>query len=110
VKVAGLTASVSTHRDRRAPYRFTVSGRVRLPAGLGVSACKGGRVSLQTKVGAKTISTRRATLRANCTYRVTVAFHASRRLGNGRLTMRVRFQGSSRLKPAGPRTLSVRAG
>ncbi len=110
VSVAGFTARISPRRDRRAPYRFTISGAVRRPAGIAASACKRGRVSVQTKVGSKTISTRRVTLKSNCTYRVAVTFSNRQRLGRGRLTLRVRFLGNARFKPAGPRTLSARAG
>lgn len=110
VSVAGFTARVAPRRDRRAPYRFTVSGGVRRPAGIGASACKGGRVSVQSKVGKKTISTRRVTLRPDCSYRISVTFRNKRRLGRGRLTLRVRFLGNARFKPAAARTLSARAG
>jgi len=110
VKVAGFTARVSPRRDRQAPYQFTVSGVVRRPAGVAASACKGGRVSVQTKVGTKTISTRRATLRSDCSYRVALNFAVRSRLGGGRLTLRVRFLGSDRFTRAATRTLSARAG
>ncbi len=110
VSVAGFTARVTPRRDRRAPYRFTISGGVRRPAGVSASACKGGRVSVQTKVAKKTVSTRRVTLKADCSYRVSVTFMNKRRLGRGRLTLRVRFLGTARLKPKTARTLSARAG
>ncbi len=110
VSVAAFTARVSPSRDRRSPFRFTVSGAVRRPAGIAASACKGGRVSVQTKVGSKTVSTRRTTLRSDCSYRVALTFSNPRRLGRGRLTLRVRFLGNDRFKPAATRTLSARAG
>lgn len=110
VSVAGFTASVAPRRDRRAPYRFTVGGRVLRPGGISAAACKGGRVSVQSKVGNKTISTRRMTLKPDCSYRVSVTFRDRRRLGRGRLTLRVRFLGNARFKPVPARTLSARAG
>ncbi len=110
VSVAGFTARVTPRRDRRAPYRFTINGGVRRPTGVSASACKGGRVSVQTKVAKKTISTRRVTLKTDCSYRVSVGFSNKRRLGRGRLTLRVRFLGTARLKPKTARTLSARAG
>lgn len=110
VSVAGVTATVRPRRDRRIPYTFTVSGRVRRPAGIGASGCRGGRVSVQWKAGTKTISTRRVTLRADCSYRARVTFRIKRRLGRGRLTVQVRFLGSDRFKPASARRLSARAG
>ncbi len=110
VEVAGVTARVTPRRDRQAPYRFTVSGSIRRPAGIGASACKGGRVSVQWKRGARTISTRRITLKSDCTYKIQVTFRVKRRLGSGRLTARVRFLGNARFKPASARALSARAG
>jgi len=110
VKVAGVTARVTPSRDRRAPYRFTVSGRILRPAAIGASACHGGRVSVQWKLGARTISTRRVTLKSDCTYRVSVTFAIKRRVGSGRLQAKVRFLGSDRFAPASARTLSARAG
>ncbi|MEJ7787828.1 MAG: hypothetical protein WKF96_23745 [Solirubrobacteraceae bacterium] len=108
--VAGVTATVTPRRDRRAPYTYTVSGRVRRPAGIGASGCRGGRVSVQWKAGTRTISTRRVTLRADCSNRARVTFRITRRLGRGRLTVQVRFLGSDRFKPASARRLSARAG
>jgi len=110
VKVAGVTARVTPSRDRTAPYRFTVSGRILRPATIGASACKGGRVSVQWKLGTRTISTRRATLKSDCTYRVSVTFAIKRRVGSGHLRAKVRFLGNAGFKPASARTLSARAG
>jgi len=110
VKVAGVTARVTPSRDRTAPYRFTVSGQIRRPATIGASACKGGRVSVQWKLGTRTISTRRATLKSDCTYRVSVTFAIKRRVGSGHLRAKVRFLGNAGFKPASARTLSARAG
>ena len=105
-----VTASVTPRRDRRAPYPFTVTGRVSRPAGISASTCKGGRISAQWKVSGKTISTRRVTLRSDCSYRIRVTFRVRSRLGDGKLTLRVRFLGTARLKPASARTLSTRVG
>jgi len=112
VAIRGITARVSPARDRRAPYRFVVSGAILRPAGVGTSACKGGRVSAQFKTGAgKTISTRRDTLSStSCSYRITVTFQNRRRLGSGRLKVRVRFLGSDRLLPRAAITRTMRAG
>ncbi len=112
VKVAGVTARVAPARDRRAPYRFTVSGRVLRPTGIAASACRGGRVSVQWKAKAakRTISTRRATLKPDCGYRIAFTFSARRRLGRGLLKVQVRFLGTARLKPAAARALTARAG
>ena len=111
VKVAGLTAHVRPTRDRRAPYTFTVTGAVKRPAGIGPSACKGGRVSAQWKtIAGKTVSTRRATLSSSCTYRIRVTFANRRRLGSGRLKVIVRFLGTARLERRSAGSRLARAG
>jgi streptogramin lyase len=110
VRIRSFSARVSPRRDRRAPYRFTISGRLRTPAGIGPSACRGGRVLLRATAGRRTVSTRSVGLRSNCTYRVAVTFRSRRGLGSGRLALRVRFLGSSRFRPARTRTLFARAG
>jgi len=109
VNVAGVTAQVTPRTDRRAPYRFTVRGSVRRPVGISASACRPGRVAVQWKAGAKTISNRSVSLRADCSYRLGVSFASRARLGrSGRLTVRVRFLGNARFKPASSPRLSTR--
>jgi hypothetical protein len=106
-----LTARVSPARDRRAPYRFTVSGRLVRPSGVGSSACRGARVSAQWKtIRGKTVSTRRATMTSSCTYRITVTFRSRSRLAGGRMKVRIRFLGNPRLQALPFRELRARAG
>lgn len=110
VKAKRITAKLRPKRDRRAPYRFTVAGRVTLPSGLTrAQGCGQGRVSVQYKAGRKTISTRRARLTQSCTYRSTVRFKNAKRFGGRRkLTVRVRFLGNDRLRPERVKTLAPR--
>lgn len=110
VKAARITATLRPSRDRRAPYRFRVTGRVTLPSGVTpAQGCGQGRFSLQYKAGRKTISTRRASLTRGCTYRSTVRFRNRKRFGKRtKLTVRVRFLGNDRLRPQAVRTLRPR--
>ena len=110
VKAQRITARLRPSRDRRRPYRFTVSGRVTLPAGVTpAQGCGSGRFTVQTKAGRKTISTRRTTLRRTCTYKVRLSFKNRKRFGRRtRLTVRVRFQGNDRLRAQTVRTLRAR--
>ena len=109
VNVAGVTALVTPRTDRWAPYRFTVRGSVRRPAGISASACRPGRVAVQWKAGRRTISTRSISLRADCSYRLSVSFASRSRLGtSGRLSVQVKFLGNERFKPASARRLSTR--
>lgn len=94
--VAGITGAVTPARDLRAPFVFRTAGRLRLPpfvtAALG---CADGQVSIQVKAGSKTISTRRADLRRDCSFSSTVRFaDRSRFTRNGRLRFTLRFTGN----------------
>jgi hypothetical protein len=94
--VPGITGSVTPARDRRAPFTFRTTGRLRLPAFVTPAlGCADGQVSIQVKAGAKTISTRRADLRPDCSFVSTVRFADRRRFTrNGRLRFTLRFTGN----------------
>ncbi len=110
VRALKITAKLRPRRDRRRPFRFTVSGRVVLPPGLRRGrGCGQGRFSVQYKAGGKTISNRRPALRKSCRYRSTVVFRSRKRFSRrSRLTVRVRFHGNDRLRPQRVRTLRPR--
>ena len=107
-----LGASVTPARDRSAPFRFTTAGRIGLPSTVTrTQGCGAGTVSVQIKAGSRTISTRRSTLRGDCSYRSTVSFAVRSRLGStGRLKVTVRFLGNDVLKPRTAASRMVRAG
>jgi hypothetical protein len=94
-------------RSRRGA-RFTAQGRLLLFTGMrSRDVCSRGYVFMQTKLGKRTLSARRARLRPNCTWRRSVVFHARRRLRGHRLRFRIRFLGNDALRPT--RTLTRRA-
>ena len=96
-----LSAAVTPSSDLRPAYVFRASGRLTLPAGVSKAAGCKGRVSVQVKRGAVTISTRRASLTRNCTYSSRVAFANKRRFGTAaKLKFTVRFLGNARVSPA----------
>lgn len=107
-----LTIRVTPKRDRHAPFRFRTSGRLLLFTGSrAATACGAGRVSVQVKAGRRTISTRRARLRADCTFRSTVTFRIRRRLGrSGALRFTARFDGNDAVRAVRSRTRAARAG
>ncbi len=108
----GLTATVTPGRDRVAPFRFRVSGRLLLFTGMHpAQACRGGRVSVQVKAPRTTVSTRRAVLRRDCSYRLTTSFRSRDRLGRrGRLRFVARFLGNDALRPKTAPQRTARAG
>lgn len=96
-----LSAAVTPSSDLRPAYVFRASGRLTLPAGVSKTAGCKGRISVQVKRGAVTISTRRASLTSNCTYSSRVSFANKRRFGTAaKLKFTVRFLGNARVSPA----------
>ena len=92
---ARLSARTTPGRDRRAPYRFTTTGRLTLPAGVTAAQACRGTVTVQIKAGRKTVSSRRVKLRPDCTYRSRVTFRNPQRLRPRTLRRIVRFGGNS---------------
>jgi len=108
--VPTLSARTTPRRDTSAPYRFATSGRLTLPAGVTPAQGCEGTVTVQIKAGSKTVSTRRAQLRSNCTYRSQVTFRLPSRLRPRTLRVVTRFGGNEVLSPdSAPRqTVRVR--
>jgi endoglycosylceramidase len=103
VPPARVTAAVSPRRDRRAPRRFVVRGRVVPPEGLDSCA---GRVDVRLVRGRRVVTRRRAAVAANCRYRVAL----ERGRARGRMRVTVRFLGGGGLGPRSARAVRVRAG
>lgn len=95
-KVASPTFLPTPKRDRRAPFRYRFAGKIPLPAGVTPrQACRSGTMQAQTKsTRGTTFSSRRVKIRTNCSWGVSVSFRSKKRLGNGRLKVRVRFSGN----------------
>jgi hypothetical protein len=98
---SSLSLRVSPRRDRRGPYSFRARGRLR-----GAGACSG-RVRVTAKAGRRTVSSRRARLRSNCTYstRVRLRSRPARRL-----RISARFAGNRSTLPRSARGRTVRLG
>ena len=92
-----ITSKVSPKRDRTAPYTFTTTGTVTLPATVSPELGCTGTVTVQIKVRSRTVSTRRAKLSKSCTYRSKVAFGS--RLRAKRLKVTARFLGNAVVLP-----------
>ena len=93
-----LSIAARPKRDTRSPFRFTFSGKLKLPAQVtGALGCKG-FVAVQIKTGTKTISNRRVKLTSSCTYRSAVRFTLPSRLRSKRLSVKARYGGNAILQ------------
>ena len=130
-----VTAKTTPKRDKKKPYKFTTKGKVvpppfctgiRPPAGTlcvppvcppgatnpaycarppMASLCNG-KVRIRFKKGRKTVSSKSATLKSNCTY----SSRARIKRKGKKLKVSVRFGGNILLKAKSAKTRTVRAG
>ncbi len=104
-----LTLKARPARDRRPPFRFSFSGKVRVPSGGGgTGACKG-RVRLVLKKGRRTVTRGTARVSSRCTYKRRIAIRGTGRTGRRKARLRVsaRFGGNASLKSS-KRSITVR--
>jgi endoglycosylceramidase len=94
---ATLRARVTPKRDARPPHRFRVTGTLAAPEGVD-DACHGSITVTIAKIGRRS-----AKIGTACRFAITLK--RAKRV-RGRLTVRVRFSGNDRLRPA---TASARA-
>ena len=70
-----LSLKASPTKDKKGPYRFTISGKLTLPASVTpVLGCGGNAVTVTVKGGSRTLSSRSAKLSSTCTYKIKVTF------------------------------------
>jgi len=105
-----LTLNAKPRRDRRPPFTFTFSGRVRIPGGVSAAAVCGGRVRLVLKKGRTTVARGNANVSKGCTYRRRIAIRGTKRTGRRRARLRVtaRFGGNASLSSSAGRSTTVR--
>ncbi len=105
-----LTLRAKPRRDRRPPFRFTLSGRVRIPGGVSAAAVCGGRVRLVLRKGRRTVARGTARVTRRCTYRKRITIRGTRRTGRERARLRVtaRYGGNASLSSAPRRSTTVR--
>jgi hypothetical protein len=107
-----VTIRVGPRRDRRAPYAFTLNGRLTLPAGVDARrACRDvGLVVIEVKRGRTTLLTLRPRVRSNCTFTGRATFRGPRRVRSRLLRFTASFMGNAYLSPRRARSVSVRVG
>ncbi len=94
-----LGARVRPRRDRRPPFRYVVTGRLRLPPEVSPAEGCRGRVAIQLRRGRRLIASRRARVTSTCRYRRAVGVRSTRRLRarKGRLRVTAVFGGNAML-------------
>jgi hypothetical protein len=103
-----LTIKATPRRDRHAPFRYRVSGKLRPPSG--VSGGCSGSVSIKFhRPGHGTVASATATVKSNCQYSKSVTVSQSPLARRGTLTVTGHFGGNSVLTSASNST-SVRYG
>jgi hypothetical protein len=100
-----LTATLSAARDRRSPYKFTIKGKLGLPAGVAKLKGCSGSVTITAKRGTKTVGTKKVFLKKDCTYSATATVQ-----GKGNVKISAKFAGNDTLASKSSKTLSARAG
>jgi Ca2+-binding RTX toxin-like protein len=106
-----ISAKTTPKKDGKVPYTFKTSGRVLPATGVtNLQGCTGGHVTIAFRAGKKTVSSRRVATKANCTYSSSVTFRIPSRLNPSKLTVLVRFLGSSVLGPRSHKSYSVKVG
>ena len=111
VRPTAISVRVTPRRDRTLPYTFRTTGRISLPRGVAAASGCVGRVAVQVKRRSNTISTRRVSLRRDCTFASRVTFRPGERLPpRGTLRFQVRFLGNAALLAIRTTTVTVAFG
>jgi hypothetical protein len=101
-----VTLKASPKKDTSAPFRFTLSGKVNRPAGVTASqACKGARVEIERKVGKKTVFSREARLKSDCSFRQKARIASAR---GSSLKFTARYQGNDIVSGKRSKTVKVK--
>lgn len=104
-----VSLTVKPTRDRTRPYSFALSGRLTLPAGVTKKAgCTGKVVVTVKRLNKKTVKAYTATVRADCTYKVTAKLPST--VKPTALKASARYGGNAALLPARSATRNLRAG
>jgi hypothetical protein len=105
-----VTSSVKPKRDRKAPYRFVVRGKVVRPAGVSRAGGCTGAVRVRVINGPKTLYNQLAGVASNCSYQSIPVFSKRPKFRSGRLVVKIKFLGNRFLLPRSAPTRSARAG
>jgi hypothetical protein len=95
---AGLTVKTKPLHAAKFPYRFSFSGKVRLPKGIKNGAACSGKITVLIKRGRKTVTTTRSSVFAGCSWKASVRLANHKAVpGHGTLSVTVSFGGNTLL-------------
>ncbi|HWF74334.1 MAG TPA: Ig-like domain-containing protein [Solirubrobacteraceae bacterium] len=107
----GLGAKASPKSASTFPYRYTVKGKLSLPAGITANKGCSGKITIKVKRGKKIVLTTRATITKKCTWKATVtATKHSKVPGHGKLQITASFGGNKALAALTAKPLTVHYG
>jgi hypothetical protein len=101
----GLSINIAPKRDRRSPYRFTISGSLQLPSTVTKADGCTGKVTVQAKLKTKRVARKTTTMTAECRFNTTVT--APRK---GSISITATFAGNTRVAAVSAHAVKVTAG
>jgi hypothetical protein len=104
-----LSIAAKPKRDKKLPFKFTLSGKLTPAAG---TTCSG-KVAVTVKRGKKSVAKRTAKLSSACKYKAVVKFNNRKKLGKkkkGKLTAKARYGGNAAMTAKSSKALTVRFG
>lgn len=105
-----LTLTASPKTERRAPYRYKVSGMLTRPSGYPKSASCKGTVTVSFHDGKKVVARVHAKLAKNCKYSAGVTIKARKLHGKGSLKVTASFGGNAVLATKTAKAVTVKFG
>lgn len=100
-----LSMTVAPKRDRRRPYRFTISGSLMLPSNVTKAVGCTGKVNVVAKMKTKRVARKAATVSSACRFKTTVTVPRK-----GSVSITAAFAGNARITAITASAVKVQAG
>jgi hypothetical protein len=96
-KRPGLKAKALPKRDRKAPFRFRVTGRLQPPSGVSRSDACAGKVKIVARKGSKRLARKNANVKPTCRFAIKLRIKGSKAGTRGKLKLKIKFLGNDSL-------------
>ena len=98
-KKPGLTAKVRPKRDRRRPFKFKVTGKLKRPSGVSKSAGCKGKIKITVRKGKKVLAKKTTKVKSSCKYvKKNIRLKAKKAGRKGKAKFTISFRGNAKLK------------